>query len=261
MEPMEQPTDRHPAAGTHSEWPQPVRNRRSAARTGFTLVEMLVVIAIAAALAVIAFVTTNSAVRSAKSLRAVSNLRQLGMLTGSFATENNNRIPCYIDWGRYFGNPPGLVFFQRTLAEFAGYGYAQAPQSATRPLPDFFYDPCLEGNPLPQHPMGGFGVNAAILPDADECQLRFGSRQGVPMTTISDPARKVICCSVVEPNWSSGWAFDGRLFAQKGYDPKSGPQPRNGGGTASLFADGHVEKLDVKNMDQAARLRNFAPDP
>ena len=235
--------------------------KASPANRGFTLVEMLVVITIVAVLATLAFVATQRAIRSAKSVRSVSNLRQIGVMAGSYATENNNRIPCYIDWGHFFGNPPGLVFFQRSLAEFAGYEYGQAPQSGTRPLPDFFYDPSLDGNPLPQHPMGAFGVNAAILPDADACLLRFGSKQGVPMTSISDPARKVICCSSVEPNWSSGWAFDGKVFAQNGYDPKSGPQPRNAGGAASLFADGHVEKLDVKNMDQKQRRRYFTLDP
>jgi uncharacterized protein YigE (DUF2233 family) len=30
---------------------------------------------------------------------------------------------------------------------------------------------------------------------------------------------------------------------------------------AALFLDGHVEKLDVKNMDQADRRRHFTLDP
>lgn len=241
--------------------PQTPRARRLASRAGFTLVELMVTIAVVATLAFIAFTAAGAASRAAKSAKATSNLRQIGVLVGSYATENNNRLPFYIDWGSYFGNPPGLVFFQRTLAENAGFGFAQSPQSATRPLPDFFYDPCLDGGSLPQHPMGSFGVNAAILPDAEECRLRFGSKQGVPLSILSDPSRKVICCSVVEPNWSGGWAFDGRVFAQNGYDPKSGPQPRNAGRAASLFADGHVEKLDVKNMDQAQRRRYFTLDP
>jgi len=39
------------------------------------------------------------------------------------------------------------------------------------------------------------------------------------------------------------------------------PAPRNNGGAASLFADGHVEKLDVKSMDRATRQRYFVLDP
>lgn len=230
-------------------------------QTGFTLIELLVVIVIIAILAAIAFPIIKSATRAAKSAKAVSNLRQIGMMAASYAGENNNRIPCYIDWGAYFGNPPGLVFFQRTLAEYAGYKFGQAPQSATRPLPDCFYDPCLDGNPLPQHPMGAFGVNAAILPGADECLSQFGSKLGVPVTSISRPSGKVICCSAAEVSWSSSWFIDGKTFAENGYNPTSGPQPRNAGGAASLFADWHVEMLDVANMDQATRRRYFLPDP
>jgi prepilin-type processing-associated H-X9-DG protein len=40
------------------------------------------------------------------------------------------------------------------------------------------------------------------------------------------------------------------------------PDPRNAGKAAALFADGHVEKLDVKNMkDEATRRRHFTLDP
>jgi hypothetical protein len=229
--------------------------------TAFTLIELLVVIAIIAILAAIAFPIIKSVTRTAKSAKAVSNLRQIGVMVASYAGENNNRIPCYIDWGAYGGKPPALLFFQRTLAEYAGYKYGQSPRTAMRPLPDCFYDPCVDGNPLPQHPMGAFGVNAAILPGADECLLRFGSKVGVPVSSISRPSGKVICSSAVEGNWSSSWYFDGKGFADNGYSPTTGPQPRNAGGAASLFVDGHVEKLDVINMDQATRRRYFLPDP
>ncbi len=227
-------------------------------QTGFTLIELLVVIVSVAILSAIVFSAAKSASRSAKSVKAVSNLKQIGVMVASYAGDNNNRIPCYIDWDAYFGSPPGLVFFQRTLAEYAGYQY---DYSSMRPLPECFYDPSIDGNPLPQHPMGAFGVNEAMLPSAADCLSRFGSRLGVPVTRISRPSVKVICCSAVEGNWSSSWFIDGKTFAENGYNPTSGPQPRNAGGAASLFADGHVEKLNVANMDQATRRRYFLPDP
>jgi prepilin-type N-terminal cleavage/methylation domain-containing protein/prepilin-type processing-associated H-X9-DG protein len=232
-----------------------------ATQTGFTLIEVLVVIVSVAILGAIVFSATKSASRSAKSVKAVSNLREIGVMVTSYAGDNNNRIPCYIDWDAYFGSPPGLVYFQRTLAEYAGYKFGQSPQTAMRPLPDCFYDPSIDGNPLPRHPMGDFGVNEAMLPSAADCLSRFGSRLGVPVTRISRPSVKVICCSVAEVGWSSSWFCDGKTFAGNGYNPTSGPQPRNAGGAASLFADGHVEKLNVANMDQATRRRYFLPDP
>jgi prepilin-type N-terminal cleavage/methylation domain-containing protein/prepilin-type processing-associated H-X9-DG protein len=237
-----------------------------ATQTGFTLIELLVVIVSVAILSAIVFSAAKSASRSAKSVKAVSNLKQIGVMVTSYAGDNNNRIPCYIDWDAYNngqprdGKPPELFFFQRTLAEYADAGY-QYDYSSMRPLPECFYDPSIDGNPLPQHPMGAFGVNAAILPRAAECLRRFGSSLGVPVTRISRPNVKVICCSAVEVGSSSSWFIDGETFAENGYNPTRGPQPRNAGGAASLFADGHVEKLNVANMDQATRRRYFLPDP
>jgi prepilin-type N-terminal cleavage/methylation domain-containing protein len=59
----------------------------------FTLIELLVVIAIIAILAAIAFPVAKSSMLSAKSAESVSNLRQIGVMVVSYATENNNRIP------------------------------------------------------------------------------------------------------------------------------------------------------------------------
>jgi type II secretory pathway pseudopilin PulG len=51
------------------------------------------VIAIIAILAAIAFPVAKSSMLSAKSAESVSNLRQIGVMVASYATENNNRIP------------------------------------------------------------------------------------------------------------------------------------------------------------------------
>ena len=48
---------------------------------------------------------------------------------------------------------------------------------------------------------------------------------------------------------------------QKGFDPAYGPDPRYGGKAGALFADGHVERLDVKNMDSATRRKYFILNP
>jgi prepilin-type N-terminal cleavage/methylation domain-containing protein len=123
------------------------KNRSSGAfakgNIAFTLIELLVVIGIIAILAAIAFPIIKSVTRTAKSAKAVSNLRQIGLLVGSYAGDNNNRIPRYIDWGAYGGNSPALLFFQRTLAEYDGYRYGQSPLTPMRPLPDCFYDPSI----------------------------------------------------------------------------------------------------------------------
>jgi prepilin-type processing-associated H-X9-DG protein len=84
---------------------------------------------------------------------------------------------------------------------------------------------------------------------------------GIPFAMIPAPSQKVICCSTIEPGWASSWGFDGNTFVQKGFDPTYGPDPRYGGKAGALFADGHVERLDVKNMDSATRRKYFILNP
>ena len=224
----------------------------------FTLVELLVVIAILGGLAALVVPAVKSGLSSAKSVQSVSHLQQTGILLMNYTKENDNRIPYSIDWARMGGTPPGLLFFQRLLAESAdsGFQYGTSPYSATRPLPGIFYDPCLEGARLPQHPMGGFGVNGAIALDAGATQNR-----GVSLLTISKPSQKVVYCSTSAKNssFSSEWGFSGDDFARQGIGANPCPDPRNAGRVASLFLDGHVEKLEVKGMDQATRQLYFTP--
>ena len=234
--------------------------RQSIKRTqnGFTLIELLVVIAILGGLAALIVPTVKGGMNAAKASKAVSNLKQIGVMTCNYSSDNGNRLPYAINWYAAGANPPGLLFFHRLLAEHAGYNYAQSPRSDTRPLPEIFYDPCLDGSRLPQHPMGAFGVNAAIIPDATSA-----GDQGPLLITITSPSKKVIVASAkYNTSYCSSWSLDGGKFAEQGNTTLDcAPDPRNNGRTASLFADGHVENLDVKNMDQATRKKYFTPDP
>ena len=106
--------------------------------------------------------------------------------------------------------------------------------------------------------MGAFGVNRSIVRDAwssDEPKTSLSS--------ISRPSQKVIFCSIGpgDAQFCGGWLFTGADFAASGMSNNGYPDPRNSGGAACLFADGHVERLDVKNMDQATRQRHFTLDP
>jgi prepilin-type N-terminal cleavage/methylation domain-containing protein/prepilin-type processing-associated H-X9-DG protein len=221
----------------------------------FTLIELLAVIAIIAVLALVVFAFGQSALRSAASAGASSNLRQTGAIISSYAAENNNRLPPSADWGAImFGG--SARFFQRTLSEFAGFPWNT--NTPTAPLGDIFYDPVLKGKR--QHPWGGFAVNTSIVLNTWDCR-RFGHEDGLPIAAIPNPSAKVIYCSAIEPGWDSSWLLVGDDFARQGWRTNTGPDARYNGLAAGLFADGHVEKLDVKNMDEAKRRRLFTLDP
>lgn len=226
--------------------------------TAFTLTELLVVIAIVGVLAALIIPAVKSGLSSAKSVQAVSNLKQTGILVASYAAENNNRLPYAAVWGKIYANQ--LVYFSRSLSEATvpGFVYATPPQSNERPLPKGFYDPVLDTNRRPQHSMGAFGVNASIVQE-----VWSEDEKPTTLSAIARPSLKVIMGSLdnkTSPN-SGGWRFSGEDFVQQGMNAPDCPDPRNGGKAACLFADGHVERLDVKNMDQETRRKYFTLDP
>ena len=228
---------------------------RHAAQDGFTLVEMLVTVVVMVVLFAIVFTVGRSSLQSARVTKAGAHLKQTGAILANYATENNNRLPPSADWGAImYGG--GLQYFQRYLSEFAGFAWNDKIPAS--PLPDFCYDPSLSGKR--QHPMGSFGVNHSIVLNTWDSR-RFGNELGTPIMSIPNPSSKVIYCTAKEPGWDSSWLFVGEDFARLGWQATSGPDPRHGGRVGALFLDGHVENLDVKNMDQAKRRRYFTSDP
>lgn len=214
------------------------------------------VVALIAILAAVVFSVGQNVLRSGATVRAVSNMKQTGVMLANYAAENNNRLPPSADWGAImFGG--GAVFFQRTLNTSAGFPWNANEQPDT-PLADVFYDPVLNGKR--QHPWGAFAVNTSIILNTWECR-RFGSEAGIPLAAIPNPSSKVVYCTAKDTGWDSTWIFVGDNFARQGWRTNSGPDARYDGLAAGLFADGHVEKLDVKSMDEAKRRRLFTLDP
>jgi len=224
-----------------------------AAAFAFTLIELLVVIAIIAILAAFAFPAINSAMLSAKSAESLSNLKQTGVLVANYAAENNNRLPFSAYW-------PSTYVFQNILTDFfPELKKSQYNPSAKLYLAPIFYDPVLKGKK--EHPWGSFGVNSAVVLDSNRYKGGNAKGVGMPFSMITNPSQKVIYVSAIEAGMASTWGTDGEVFARKGFDPSYGPDARYGGLAGALFADGHVEKLDVKNMkDEAKRRALFTLD-
>ncbi len=63
------------------------------AKRGFTLIEMLVVIVIIAVLAVASFSVGPKMMRRADAAKSIGNMRQIGALLASYASENSNKLP------------------------------------------------------------------------------------------------------------------------------------------------------------------------
>lgn len=82
------------------------RRRNKGFGGGFTLVELLVVIAIIALLMSILLPALRRAKESAKEISCRSNLRQVGLVIEMYLQENDYKMPKCNDWGSLTPSPP-----------------------------------------------------------------------------------------------------------------------------------------------------------
>lgn len=232
--------------------------------SGFSLVELFIVIAIIAILAALAFPMANRMIAAGHTGKATANLRQIGALMASYAADNNNCLPVLIDWRRLGSSPDNFYFWQNLLRQQAGLS-TRGPGDGLW-LPDTFYDPAVRKS---QHPWGSFGGNDAIMlglgqPAEKDCEVQFGSSRGTPLNRIGRLSKKVIAASAKDiegSNWKSSWYFQGDIFASQG-EASTMPEPdaRHGGKALCLFADGHTEALDTAKMSASERREYFLRD-
>jgi prepilin-type processing-associated H-X9-DG protein len=200
-------------------------------------------------------------------MAATGYLRQIGVLLNSYAGENNNCLPILINQTNKGQSPDSatapLQFWQNLVRIQAGMSNRTVANSNTDPwLPEIFYDPAVTKS---NHPWGGFGGNDSIMlgigqPAPKNCD-RFGNTRGTPLFSIGKLSQKVIVASAMDQagsTWGSSWYFQGIEWANQG-DASQMPKPesRHGGKSLCLFADGHVEALDTKNMTSVDRRKYF----
>lgn len=141
---------------------QKVRNsRRFAAGDAFTLVELMVVIAIILILAALAFPVQQRMVGAAKSAVCMNNMRQYGVAVLNFVADNGGRLPnrspeipqddrpplAYAAWMKdYLGKPVSEhrcpLANAEDLKKTTGFGYV-----GSGPLTEYF--PSLKNIPAP----------------------------------------------------------------------------------------------------------------
>jgi prepilin-type N-terminal cleavage/methylation domain-containing protein len=66
--------------------------------SGFTLVELLVVIAVIALLAALLLPALSRAKEASRSAVCLSNLRQLGLASATYGLDNRGRLPWFLNW-------------------------------------------------------------------------------------------------------------------------------------------------------------------
>lgn len=214
--------------------------------TGFTLVELLVVVAIIAVLAALTFTFVGRGLASGRAATCTSNLRQVGAALIAHSIDNNNKfIALQPDINPETGKRPPVWTWQLARDGYLGSwdGKGSAPCGTgvwTCPECEFV-----------SHNYGGYGVVEGTIFAYEETSPRGGvtEKGSLREHRIEDPANTWLVgdahINVNKPNkgWYAIWSQPSRWNGH-------GPAARHNGKVNVCMIDGHVERLTIKQIEE-----------
>jgi len=245
---------------------------RPTGNRGFTLVEVLVVVAIIAVLAAIAIPVSTAAKKRAYRHTALHKLRDLGTAFVSYTADHNGMLPWEDapgpdDW-QAASDPANAEVWYNALPELMG----AKPVSALVSNPAQFYS---DGYPLylpgAPYPRSNKKLGKPIFAIAMNSRLQRKDEDGIKkqgtLAAIQAPERTVIFLE-------RGMKRDKKTNpGQKGFDgrPKANPRAfvaRYNGKGLLIFVDGHVGMFAVSDLITTSGLIKtpqtnvvWTPDP
>jgi len=219
----------------------------------FTLIEMLVVIAILAILATLIIPSINKSIARAQSIRCLSNLRNLGVGMMTYSVENRGRLPAMrapVASGGGWSGP----YWTNLLEPFVG---EESSLAASR-RKGIFYCPSEKNT----HSISDYGANPLVIrhPNAE------GIEQAMTLSRIENVTGTLLLADAqilrsdgpigswhIAPNWFTP------DIPEQAPSSISGASPRHNGFVNLLFADGHVESLPYEEFRRRGRAV-FTPE-
>lgn len=225
---------------------------RSHSRSGFTLVELLTVIAVVAILAAIIFAVARKGIDTAAKAASASNLRQAHGLGSFYGVDHNgNIVPCEsAEWGSsdIFGKP--YQFFMEFLSE----NYDASYDIWRRPNDDL--SNILKGGSMRERgPIGWSYARNLYLPQNRVFNPPIPSNaridNTVPAYNVKEPAAAALFFET-----ASSCGMDARHIAQFYFD-KEGPS----GECLVVYIDGHVGSVTREFITQSDGLSSSSWPP
>lgn len=244
-------TEPFPQAGRRAAAPPSARCSGRGGENGFTLVELIVVIAIIAMLLAIMTPSYSKAVATARLTVCASNLRQIGVAGLNYLNDNFKVYPAkkngtMYSWVGHAGTVSGydktkLGADARVFNPYLGTFKADSPL----PIADCPCDTGAElgkGIPASQAQGTSYGSNTNQLLPSLEIPVAGGSTRGIGLSQIHSPTRMVVMGE--DPAYAAVWWSQGdwQSKATTGYY-WHGPLSR----WNLQFADGHVGFVEVTN--------------
>jgi prepilin-type processing-associated H-X9-DG protein/prepilin-type N-terminal cleavage/methylation domain-containing protein len=209
---------------------------------GFSLTEVLVVIAVILVLAALTFAGASKMIDYGRGAKCTSNLRQIGVGLHSYIAENSGRFPdgrADVSWQGW-----GMCWYD-AAAQNMGREYVIYHQG--QPLPSCFGCPSGHGKAYePAWPYtGDYAANAHLGSDVPT------------LAALKNPSATPYVQDTVMQNQFAYWIFgEGRSYASFA--------DRHGGRGNVLWVDGHVssfkyaEYMNYANQPSHGGIYNFA---
>lgn len=198
-------------------------------RHGFSLIELLVIIAIVGVLVALIGASVGAMRSSARGTRCVSNLRQIGMLFSLYRQDNDNRLPVDIQ------------IDQQTNASKTWDNYLKDyltdSREASRPA-DVFGCPSVVPNPATPAMQSSYGINYHL-------GSHMSPRVRIPFNNIVNPSRTFLVTDADERSF--------RRESLAALETGNGryeiaPVERHNRRLNMLFADGSVKVIPFDDM-------------
>lgn len=217
-------------------------------RRGFTLVELLVVITIIVVLASVSFIVSRKMLDHSKAVRSIENMRQIGVLVVSSATDNNGRLlalrefngtdpeqPINWHWNQEVASMQFPDAAKRTISEDADWWWRQEPLAL---------NPQIGKNGFQTY-YSGYAMNLFISENdyarnnARDWEMIL--RHQTPLAALQQPERTPL----IVPHWN--WHTGDLLSGTKLNNAKKSRPFLNDGKMNVVFVDGHAEMIRFAN--------------
>ena len=244
--------------------------RQSGVRRWFTLLELLIVIAIIAILTALSLPALNRARERANSIDCVSNLKQIQLALNGYANDSQDAFPCY-DLPETVPGPTSYnwiyLLYQGKYLTNGGVFICRSQRRKTDDTDaKFLADPLS----VKLYNNGSYGYNfyylgtrdIEIRPDSSKQWRVFCLTNGQLRKRVRNPSETISMVEVVRAGWPEQGAYTAMFEYCIDKDPTTCAglvDPRHSSGCNVAWVDGHVSSvtsIDRKNPYNSDPFRN-----
>lgn len=215
------------------------KNVRLHAQEAFTLIEMLVVIAIIAILVSIMVPSVNRALESARASKCMHNLRQMGMAHTMFMNDHRGMLLPAATIDRYRPDGPTVTqhYWHNALEPYLGVEGEPRASNLGRNRPDWQRCPSKQMK-ITDPRMIGYGFNFRWFGHSTGSGVESGSNEWLfsRVFSVRNPSRQIIIGDSLDDVTAPAFQH---FYLYTSHDRF--PERHNGGGHF-LHVDGHVAR-------------------